>query len=489
LIEALRVRTRDQVALAAAAVGVVFFFRLTRLRGASPYELFLLLNIAIAILCNPKALLAAVVLGLAGGHALIALESGHFFSPRYWTLTIGYTVFSAMLLSFNYYGRRISARAKHERRLKDAIVSSSLDAIVSMDDRGRFVAFNNAAGRMFGYDAKDVIGRLMPDVIIAPEFRDMLAGEWAATPSTIVGRQIEMRALRKDGTVFPIELAIVRVDLSDQQFFIGHIRDITDRKQHQEERERLLAEAERANRVKDDLLANLSHEFRTPLNAILGWSAMLKRQLVPPDRLSHVADVIERNAQAQSRLVEDLLDASLAVAGVLRLHPTTVDLASAMHAAADSMGPAADGKRVTLECLATPALGSISVDAARLHQIQINLLSNAVKFTPPGGRVTLSAVRQTDTATIQVADTGIGIQPEFLPFVFERFRQADSSTTRDHGGIGLGLAVVKHLIEVMGGEITVESDGPGRGARFFAQLPIKRREQAARPPRTLSPEA
>jgi PAS domain S-box-containing protein len=475
-----RVRTRYQVASATAAVGLVFFFRLTRLPGASPYELFLLLNIAIAILCNTRALLTSAVLGLAGGQALIVLESGRFFTSRYWTLTIAYSVFSALLLTVNYVGRRISARAKRERRLKDAIVSSSLDAIVSMDDAGRFVDFNRAAVRMFGYHATEVVGRPMPDVIIAPDFRDALNDEWTATRPTIIGRVVEMRAIRKDGRIFPIELAVVRVDLSDRQFFIGHIRDITDRKQHEEERERLLAEAEKANGVKDELLANLSHEFRTPLNAILGWSTMLKRQQVPPDRLSHVAEVIERNAQAQSRLVDDLLDASLAVAGVLRLHAATVDLASSMHAAADSMRPASDAKGVALECVATPALGTINVDAARLHQILINLLSNAVKFTPVGGRITLSAIRQLDTVTIQVADTGIGIQPEFLPFVFERFRQADTSTTRHHGGIGLGLAVVKHLIAVMGGEITAESEGPSKGATFSVKLPAHRSEAAAR---------
>ena len=489
MLRLVTVRTRYQVAFATVAVALVFFIRLTRLPGASPYELFLLLNIAIAILCKPRALLTSTVLGLAGAQAVIALESGRFSSSRYWTLTIAYSVFSALLLSVNYYGRRASARAKRERQLKDAIVSSSLDAIVSMDDRGRCVDFNRAAVKMFGYEATEVMGRRMPDVIIAPELRDALNDEWAATRSTIVGRELEMRAIRKDGTTFPVELAIVRVDLADQQFFIGHIRDITDRKKHQEERERLLAEAETANRVKDELLANLSHEFRTPLNAILGWSSMLRRQQVPPDRLSHVAEVIERNAQAQSRLVEDLLDTSLAIAGVLRLHSAALDLASSMHAAADSMRPAANAKGVTVECLATPALGTINVDPARLHQILINLLSNAVKFTPAGGRVALSAIRQPDMVTIQVADTGIGIEAGFLPFVFERFRQADASTTRHHGGIGLGLAVVKHLIGVMGGEISVESGGPSKGATFLVKLPAHGGEAAARPSRALTAEA
>lgn len=485
----MRVRTRYQVAFATAAVGLGFFFRLSRLPGASPYELFLLLNIAIAILCKPPALLTSVVLGLAGAQGLIALESGRFFSSRYWTLTIAYSVFSLLLLSANYFGRRLSARATRERQLKEAIVSSSLDAIVSMDDRGRFVGFNPAAVRMFGYETTEVMGQPMPDIIIAPEFRKALNDDWTATPSTIAGRDVEMRAIRKDGTIFPVEVAIVRVDVSNQRFFIGHVRDITDRKKHEEERERLLAEAEKANGVKDQLLANLSHELRTPLNAILGWSTMLKRQQVAPDRLSHVAAVIERNAMAQARLVDDLLDASLAIAGVLRLHATTVNLGSSMYAATDSMRPAAEAKGVTLECLAPTALGTINVDSARLHQILINLLSNAVKFTPAGGLVTLSAIRQADSVTIQVTDTGIGIEAGFLPFVFERFRQADASTTRHHGGIGLGLSVVKHVVDVMGGAIAVESDGPSKGATFSVTLPLHPGEPAGGASRTLNAEA
>jgi len=273
---------------------------------------------------------------------------------------------------------------------------------------------------------------------------------------------------------------MVKVELSDGVFFITHIRDITERKAHEHERERLLAEAEKANDVKDDLLANLSHEFRTPLNAILGWSTMLRRSQVPPDRLSHAAEVIQRNAQAQSRLVDDLLDASLAVAGLLRLQLSAVDVASALRSAADSIRPAAGAQALVVECHAPANLGTIHVDAARLHQVLLNLLSNAVKFSSAGGQITLDALKDEGVVTIRVTDTGVGIGPDFLPFVFERFRQADTSTTRSHGGVGLGLAVVKHLVGVMGGEITAESEGIGKGASFSVRFQASDDEQIQR---------
>ena len=486
----MRLRTTYQVAIAIAAVTLVFYIRLTTLPGSSPYELFLLLNIVLAILLVPRALFASVAAGLVGAHALIALEGGRFFSSRYWTLTIAYALFSIVLMLFNHLGHRVSARARRERLLKEEIVSSSLEAIVSMDGAGRFVDFNPAAARIFGFTAQEVLGQRMVDVIMAPDSRDVLRQQWAAgNHKDTINRELEMHGLRKDGTIFPIEIAVVSVELGRERFYIGHIRDITERRKHQAERERLLAEAEKANRVKDDLLANLSHEFRTPLNAILGWSTMLKRRQVPLERLSHVAEVIERNAQAQSRLVDDLLDTSLAVAGLLRLEPAPVDLAARLHAAADSIRPAADAKGMTVECAAPPTLGTIDVDGARLHQILINLLSNAVKFTPPEGRITMSAMRQTDAVTIHVADTGIGIAADFLPFVFEKFRQADTSTTRRHGGVGLGLAVVKHLVEVMGGEITAASAGPSKGATFSLRFPTHHGEHSIRQLQSYSAKA
>jgi PAS domain S-box-containing protein len=463
-----------QAAIALGLVLAVFYVRLTWLPGASPYELFLFLDIAVAFFLAPRGLMAAVLGGLAAAHALIWLEAGRFGSARYWRLTLAYLVLSGLLIAFNRIGHRLSARFRREQRLKEEIVESSLDGIVSLDSNGRFVGFNRAAAAMFGFSRGEVSGRRMIDLIIAPDMRAALEEVFrgaASSGGSLLNRQLETVGVRKDGSRFPIELGLVRVDLKEEVFFCAHVRDITQRKEHEQERERLLASAEKANNVKDDLLANLSHEFRTPLNAILGWSTMMRRRQVPPDRMTHAAEVIERNAQAQSRLVDDLLDTSLAVAGLLRLHMSIVDVAAAVRNACDSVRPAAAAANVTIDCPANGSIGSIHVDAARFHQILLNLLSNAIKFTPAGGTITLDAVADSGIITTRVRDTGVGISAEFLPFVFEKFRQADTSTTRNYGGLGLGLAVVKHLVGVMGGEINAESDGPGRGATFSVRFP------------------
>ena len=226
-----------------------------------------------------------------------------------------------------------------------------------------------------------------------------------------------------------------------------------------------------ANRSKDEFLAVVSHELRTPLNAIIGWAAMLRRGQVASERQAHALEVIERNAHAQARLVEDLLDISRAVAGRLRLDAGDVDVASTLQATVDALRPNATEQGVEIVLRAATDLGTIKADQARLQQIVLNLVGNAIKFTPRGGRVTLAAARDGAGLTINVIDTGIGIRREFLPFAFDRFRQADTSTTRSHGGIGLGLAIVRHLVELHGGTIDVTSDGENLGSTFTVRVP------------------
>jgi signal transduction histidine kinase len=227
-----------------------------------------------------------------------------------------------------------------------------------------------------------------------------------------------------------------------------------------------------ANYAKDEFLAVISHELRTPLNAIVGWASMLRKGQLPADQHGRALEVIERNAAAQATLVEDLLDISRAVAGRLRLDLTDVDVASALRAALDAVKPLADAKGVRLEWQGEPALGSVRADPSRLQQIVWNLLQNGIKFTPDGGVVRLVASRAPQALTIVVEDTGRGIEPQFLPHVFERFRQADTSTTRSHSGVGLGLAIARHLVELHGGSIAVHSEGAGRGSTFSVKLPI-----------------
>jgi len=236
--------------------------------------------------------------------------------------------------------------------------------------------------------------------------------------------------------------------------------------------ERARADAEAANRIKDEFLATLSHELRTPLTSLLGWSSVLREGRRDEKVLAQGLDAIDRNARVQAQLIDDLLDVSRIVSGKLNLDVRPLDITSVARAAINVVQPAADAKGITLDYHAEPGLGAISADSARVHQIIWNLLSNAVKFTPHGGKISLRVEQNGSDARVTVKDTGQGIVPEFLPRVFDRFRQADSSTTRSFGGLGLGLAIVRHLVELHGGTVAAQSDGVGKGATFTATFPL-----------------
>jgi PAS domain S-box-containing protein len=260
---------------------------------------------------------------------------------------------------------------------------------------------------------------------------------------------------------------------------LGAFIDVTERKRVEEERARLL-EAERAarldaehvSRMKDEFLATLSHELRTPLNAILGWSQILKRTGADDEDFEHGLEAIERNARSQTQLIEDLLDMSRIISGKVRMDVKRVGLAEIVDAAVESIAPAAEAKKVKLEKTFDPLAAFVSADPGRLQQVVWNLLSNAVKFTPSGGTISIAVERVNSHMQMRVSDTGKGIRPEFLPFVFERFRQEDASTTRRYGGLGLGLSIVKHLVELHGGSIEVSSPGEGQGSTFTIALPV-----------------
>ena len=236
--------------------------------------------------------------------------------------------------------------------------------------------------------------------------------------------------------------------------------------------ERARAEAEAANRIKDEFLATLSHELRTPLTSLLGWSSVLREGRRDEKVLAQGLDAIDRNARVQAQLIDDLLDVSRIVSGKLNLDVRPLDITSVARAAINVVQPAADAKGITLDYVAEPGLGAISADSARVHQIIWNLLSNAVKFTPHNGKISVRVERNGSDARVTVRDTGQGIDPEFLPRVFDRFRQADSSTTRSFGGLGLGLAIVRHLVELHGGTVYAQSDGVGQGAMFTVTFPL-----------------
>lgn len=230
-------------------------------------------------------------------------------------------------------------------------------------------------------------------------------------------------------------------------------------------------EADRANRLKDEFLATISHELRTPLNAILGWVQLLRTGRLDTDARDRALETIERNARAQSELIEDLLDMSRIISGKMNLAVKDVNLANVIGEAVEAVRLAADAKAIQLTAEADPTLGRVKGDPTRLQQVVWNLLANAIKFTPRGGRVTVKATRINGHTEIQVSDNGHGIPLEFLPHVFERFRQAESSTRRAQGGIGLGLAIVRQLVESHGGTVRAESEGIDRGATFIVSLP------------------
>src|SRR6266550_2314169 len=259
-----------------------------------------------------------------------------------------------------------------------------------------------------------------------------------------------------------------------------------ERKRAEELRERLLAneqqarkQADEANGVKDEFLATVSHELRTPLNAILGWAHMLVRAKLDEENTAHGLKVIERNARAQNQLIADLLDVSSIITGKFRFEQGAVELVPIIEAALETVRPAAEAKGVELRLLVDPAAGLISGDANRLQQVVWNLLTNAVKYTPRNGHIEVQLKRHDASAEIVVHDTGEGIGPEFLPYIFDRFRQADGTTTRQHGGLGLGLAIVRQLVELHGGTVRAASPGVGQGATFRVTLPLMALRNAA----------
>ena len=374
--------------------------------------------------------------------------------------------------------RRAQVRADKAVRQLASIVENTDDAIIGRDLNGLVTSWNAAAERLYGYKAEEMIG--MPlSILIPPDRPD-------EDPEIILrlkkGARIEhYETVRraKDGRMIQVSLTASSIKDADGRV-IGYskiARDITGRAQAEAEREALLksehearAQAEEANRVKDEFLAVLSHELRTPLNAILGWASLLRGGKLDKDNTERAIEIVERNARAQSSLIEGVLDVSRIVSGKLQLDVRPVQLSAVIEAAADSIRPAADAKNMTLRVSIDKQDPLVSGDAARLQQVVLNLLSNAVKFSPPGSEITVSLSTVGSQVEIAVQDKGQGIEPEFLPHVFDRFRQADASTTRRHGGLGLGLAIVKHLVELHGGAVEALSDGPGSGASFKVRL-------------------
>lgn len=381
--------------------------------------------------------------------------------------------------------KRAEAALAEQLALTKAIADNAAAALFMIDEHGRCTFMNPAAEAMTGFTLDELRARPLHDVIHhRPDGRPLPAAE-----CPLLGALAERRPLlahddvfvRKDGELFAVVCAarpVVR-DGSPASLVL-EARDVTGQRRVEQQREMLLeseraarSEAERASRSRDEFVATLSHELRSPLNAVLGWAQLLQRPSRTPEQIDKGLETIGRNARVLSQIISDLLDVSRIAAGKLRLDATAVDLPAIIGAAMEDIRASAEAKGIELRAAFAPIAAVVVGDPARLQQVVWNLVSNAVKFTPRGGRVDVALAQNGNHVTIGVADTGAGIDPDFLPRLFERFRQADSSTARRHGGLGLGLSIVKHLVELHGGRVRAESAGIGRGARFVVELPVE----------------
>ncbi|HWW74593.1 MAG TPA: PAS domain-containing protein [Pyrinomonadaceae bacterium] len=369
---------------------------------------------------------------------------------------------------------------RQESSLLHALMDNIPDAIYFKDSGGRFVRVNRHAPYRGNKNPEEVVGKTDFDFFAEAHARAAYEDEQriVRTGQPLVDK--EEREVYPDGST--TWLSTTKVPVFDGEGrvtgIVGISRDITERKRALEagielaREQAARAEAERANRLKDEFLATLSHELRTPLTAILGWARMLSDGFVREEMRADALGIIYRNARSQAQLIDDLLDVSRIITGKLRIEVRPVDLAPVVEAAVAVVRPAASAKRVQLQTVFEPGTGLIAGDPERLQQVVWNLLSNAVKFTPNGGRVQVRLGRINSRVEVAVSDTGAGIAPEFLPHVFDRFRQADMGTTRRHGGLGLGLAIVRHLVELHGGAVAAESAGEGLGTTFRVSLPV-----------------
>ena len=387
-------------------------------------------------------------------------------------------------------------KAEQEVREREAwlktVMSSIGDAVITTDLEGRVTLINPVAQEMVGWTEAEAEGRPLTEV-----FRIINEQTRQPSESPIVGalREGSFAGLASNGLLVarderetPVEGDAAPIK-DERENVIGVVltfRDVAERKRMEKARERLLVyeqearreaevarrRAEEASRAKDEFLATVSHELRTPLNHMLGWITMLRSGKLQSEKTQKAFDTIERNVRAQGRLIDDLLDVSRIISGKLLIEPSRIEIAKIVEAAAESIGPTAEDKGVNFKTTLAPEAGMVLGDPDRLQQAIWNLLTNAVKFTPEGGHVELRLTRVNFQIEIAVIDDGPGITPDFLPHVFDRFRQKDATTARQHGGLGLGLAIVRHLAELHGGSVRVESEGEGRGATFTITLPV-----------------
>jgi PAS domain S-box-containing protein len=384
------------------------------------------------------------------------------------------------------------------------LLENAHDGILVVNGKGLIEFANHQANVMFGYSASELIDK--PYEILIPEHsrevhRSHLAAYMQEPRARDMGTPegLELYGRRKDGYEFPVDISFSPVKKDSKVSVTAIIRDISQRKIVEKERLDILAsekearfEAEKANRTKDEFLATLSHELRTPLTTIKSWAQILSLGTPDPERSMKGLAVIERSANAQSQLIDDLLDVSRIQSGKLHLDLSVVDPVECVSAAVDSARSSAAEKSISIETEFDPSPGEIKADPVRIQQVFWNLLTNAIKFTPEGGKISvrlqLVGEPSHQSVQIQVKDTGRGISSDFLPRLFTRFTQADSSATRGYAGLGLGLSIVRHLVEMHGGTVTAESPGEDKGAVFTVNLPLEQTKLPSGVVRPISPQ-
>jgi PAS domain S-box-containing protein len=382
--------------------------------------------------------------------------------------------------------KRVEALLRQsESRFRLIVESAKEYAIFTLDLNNVVTSWNAGAEHLLGYTETDIVGQ-SGRIIFTPEDQKQGRSEQELQIALTQGHSVNERwHVRRDGSRFWGSGLVMTLqdEAGNMQGLVKILQDKTAQRQTEAQREQLLQQeqaareaAEQANRIKDEFLAVLSHELRSPLNPILGWAKLLRSGNLDTIKAAQALETIERNAKLQSELIEDLLDISRILRGKLNLNVSPINLAIIIRGAIETVRLAAEAKSIPVEAN-LDQVGQVSGDATRLQQVVWNLLSNAVKFTPPGGRVEVRLEQVDNQAQITVSDNGKGIPADFLPHVFDYFRQENSATTRQFGGLGLGLAIVRHLVELHGGTVAVESEGEGLGATFTVKLPVLKRQE------------
>ena len=458
------------VAVALAAISLFFTATSPLLRMQAPY-----------LLPMAAVMMAAWYAGLWAGlltSFIVMVGIGYYLLPPTFSFRIAsgddlirlaiFAVVSLFMSTIIERGRRTAAMLRATLWCID-------DAVIVTDKQARVTFMNPVAERLTGWRMKDAAGHPLADVyrILEEPSREPISNriegmlrESVLREGTILGPRKERLLVSTDGFEHPVvdSGSSVTDENGDRIGAVLVFRDVSEQRAARQA-------AERANRLKDEFLATVSHELRTPLNAVLGWTRMLRTGSIATSAIPRAIDAIDRNADALANLVNDLLDVSRIVTGQLRLTPEPTDVAQLVRDAAEALGPSLAAKRIAIGT-AIDSVPRLLVDANRLRQIVWNLLSNAIKFTPVGGEVSVRVHQDDAWVHIAVSDNGQGIAPDQLPYVFNRFWQADAAPTRTVGGLGLGLAIVRHLAEAHAGTVKAESDGLGQGARFTVSLPL-----------------